>query len=84
MNDKNEGVRTRFRYKIPFAMLQNMVTQLAKRGGTNIKLEYERGGEIFNTRNAELDPILSNASIFQIKFLSQRAVPDDERGLCMW
>ena len=84
MKDKNEDVRTRFKYKIPFVMLQNIVTESAKVGTRNIKLMYERGSEIFYTKNAELDPLLSNASIFQIKFLSQRAVPDDERGLCMW
>ena len=84
MRDKNEDFRTTFKYKIPFVKLQNIVTQLANKGVRNIELEYERGGEVFYTKNAELDPLLNNASIFQIKFLSQRAVPDDERGLCMW
>ena len=84
MKDKNEDFRTTFKYKIPFVKLQNIVTQLANKGVRNIELSYERGGEVFYTKNAELDPLLSNASIFQIKFLSQRAVPDDERGLCMW
>jgi len=84
MKDKNEDFRTTFMYKIPFVKLQNIVTQLANKGVRNIELSYEREGEIFYTKNAELDPLLNNASIFQIKFLSQRAVPDDERGLCMW
>src|SRR5574341_130871 len=76
MKDKNEDLRAGFKYKIPFVMLQNIITQLANKGVRNIELMYESGGEIFYTRNAELDPLLSNASTFQIKFLSQRAVPD--------
>ena len=84
MKEKNEDFKIRLKYKIPFVMLQNIVTRGTQLGVKNIELEYERGGETFYTKNAELDPLLSNASSFQIIFLSQRAVPEDERGLCMW
>jgi len=84
MEDNNKDYRERFEYKVPFVLLQNLVTGLAKEGQKDIKLEYERDGEILYTRNAEVDPVLSKASIFQRKFISQRAVPDDDRGLCMW
>ena len=84
MKDKNENFKIILKYKIPFVMLQNIVTRGTQLGVKNIELEYERGGETFNAKNAELDPLLNNASAFQIIFLPQRAVPDDERGLCMW
>jgi hypothetical protein len=84
MKQNKKEYRKRFEYKIPYILLQNIITSLVKQGHQNIKLEYERGGEIIYTRNAELEPQLSNASIFQIKLLDQRAVPNDERGLCMW
>ena len=61
-----------------------MITQLKERGEDNIRVHYERGGEEFYVRNAETDPELSSVSIIKIKLLDQRAVPDDERGLCMW
>ena len=84
MENNDKDYRERFEYKVPFVLLQNLVTGLAKEGQKDIKLEYERDGEILYTRNAEVDPVLSKASIFQRKFISQRAVPDDDRGLCMW
>ena len=84
MDNNKRDYRERFEYQLPFVLLQNTVTELSKDGNENIKLEYERDGEIVYSGNAESDPILSNASTFQIKFLAQRAVPDDERGLCMW
>jgi len=84
MEDNNKDYRERFEYQLPFVLLQNTVTELSKDGNENIKLEYERDGEIVYSSNAESDPVLSKASIFQRKFISQRAVPDDDRGLCMW
>lgn len=80
----NEHFKTTFKYLIPFVSLQNQITEMAEDGAKNIALLYERDGKNFYTRNAELDPHLSNASLFQMKFLAQRAVPLDERGLCMW
>jgi len=73
-----------YRYKIPFIKLQDFVTRAAKGKRRDLRIEYERNGELFYTRNAELDPELNNLTLFKRKFLSQRAVPDDERGLCMW
>ncbi len=81
---KDREFRFRFKYRIPFVMLQNLVTSMARAGNKDIALLYERGGEVFSTANAELDPSLSRASIFQRKLLAQRAVPDDDRGICMW
>lgn len=84
MEENKRDYRTSFQYQLPFVLLQNLVTELSKHGVEDIELEYEKDGEIVYTSNAENDPILSNASIVQIKLLDQRAVPDDERGLCMW
>ena len=84
MKQYKKDYNKRFEYKVPFILLQSLVTRLANKGHENIKLEYERGGEIFYTRNAELDPQISHLSIFKFKLLNQRAIPDDERGLCMW
>lgn len=81
---RDREFRFRFKYRIPFVMLQNLVSEMARDGNKNIALVYERGGEVFSTAHAELDPTLSRASVFQKKLLSQRAVPDDERGICMW
>jgi hypothetical protein len=84
MNQYKKEYSKRFKYKIPYILLENLITTLVKQGHQNIKIEFEREGKIIYTRNAETDPELSNASILQIKLLDQRAVPDDERGLCMW
>jgi len=73
-----------FKFKIPFVLLQNIITAMKNKGMKNINIEYERGGEVFLIYNAERDHDLSQASIFQIKFFFLRAVPDDDRGLCMW
>ena len=81
---KEGDFRTKMKYKIPYIMLQNLVTLSSRGGGKNIELLYKRRGKVFYVKNAEHDPLLSNASIFQIKFLSQRLVPEEESGLCMW
>ena len=83
-NKNGVDYRTRYELKIPFVLLQSFVTFLAKNGLENIKLEYERDNEVIYSSNAEIDPLLSNASIFQIKLLRQRPILDDERGLCRW
>jgi len=72
------------KYKLPFVLLQSIITAMKNKGMKNINIEYERGGEVYRKYNAESDPYLSQASIFQIKLLFLRAVPDDEKGLCMW
>lgn len=84
MEDNGEDLRKRFEFKIPFIEFQSIITRISNHGLEDIKLEYVRNGKEFYTRNAELDPELTGASIFKIKFLCKRAVPDDERGLCMW
>lgn len=84
MNKNKLNFRKRFEFQVPYVLLQSLVGRLAREGEEDIKLEYERGGEIYSTRNAELDPSLNNLSIIEIKMLNIRAVPDDDRGLCMW
>lgn len=84
MNKNNIEYRKRFEFQMPYFLLQSLVSRLKREGVKDIKLEYERGGKVYSTRNAELDPELSNKSIITIKLLNQRAVPDDNRGLCMW
>ena len=74
----------KFRYKIPFLQLQNIVTDLKDRGVNNIQLEYIRNDKYSNITNAENDPELAIASIFQRKFLCLRAVPETSTGMCMW
>jgi len=84
MRENDKDFPDKFKYKIPFFLLQNIITAMKNKGIKNINLEYERGGEVFSTYNAERNPDLTQASIFQRKFLFLRAVPDDDRGLCMW
>jgi len=84
MRVNNKDFLGNYKYKLPFVFLQNNITGMANKGMKNINLEYERGGKIFRTHHAELEPDLSQASIFQRKLLYLRAVPDDEKGLCMW
>ena len=84
MEDNGEDLRKRFEFKIPVIEFQSIITRISNHGLVDIKLEYVRNGKEFYTMNAELDPELTGASILKIKFLGHRAVPVDERGLCMW
>jgi hypothetical protein len=84
MEENGEDLRKTFEFKMPFVEFQSIITRIAEGGFEDIKLEYVRNGREYYTKNAELDPELTSASIFEIKFLGQRAIPDDERGLCMW
>ncbi len=56
MKNKNEEFKTKFKYKIPFAMLQIIVTDLAKKGIRNIELVYERGVKLFIPKMPSLTP----------------------------
>jgi len=84
MKVKDKDFLGNFKFKLPKVLLQNNITAMKNKGITSINLEYERGGEVFHTYYAEREPDLSQASILQRKFLFLRAVPDDDRGLCMW
>jgi len=84
LNERGIQSDNKFRYKIPFLQLQNIVTDLKDRGVNNIQLEYIRNGKYFNVKDAENDPDLASASIFQRKFLCLRAVPETSTGMCMW
>ena len=84
MRENYKDFRSRFKYKIPFTFLQNGLTMMAQGGAKDIELLYERNGKTFHTKNAELDPDLNRASFLQRKLLFMRAIPDDDRGLCMW
>lgn len=84
LEENNIDVEQLYRYKIPFIKLQDFVTRAAEGGRKGLRIEYVRGGKTYYTENAELEPELNSLSLFKRKFLSQRAVPDDERGLCMW
>lgn len=81
-NDLN--YEKRYEYKIPIELLRDIVTSLKKVGVKDIKIEYEKDGNVFYTRNAEHDSKLTGSSPLKIKLLSMRAIPNDERGLCMW
>ena len=83
---ENSGIEvdTLYRYTLPFIKLKDFVTDNAKKGRKGLRIEYVRNGKTYYTANAELDQELNSASVFEQKFLSQRAMPDDERGLCMW
>jgi len=71
-------------WRLPYLALRRRITDLANSGRTGIELVYERDGVVHRLENAERDPELSNLSWFARKFLLLRAIPDTNRGYCMW
>jgi hypothetical protein len=71
-------------WRLPYFALRRRVASLTRLGQKDIEVTYERGGQIRRVRRAEEDPELSRVPYFLNKFLLMRAVPDSDRGYCLW
>ena len=72
------------RWRLPHFALRRRIAFLTRLGQKDIVVTYERDGEVHRVTNAEEDPELSKVPLLPNKFLLIRAVPDSERGYCMW
>lgn len=72
------------KWRLPYLSLRRRVNDLARSGARNVRLTYERAGVVRSLDRAERDPELSRLSLLERKLLFLRAVPDGERGYCMW
>ena len=76
--------RPRPSWKLPYIGLRLRVSHLAKTGKKNVRLNYERNGQIVRLEKAESDPELSATPYWMRKFIRVRFVPNIEAGCCMW
>jgi hypothetical protein len=81
---KMERTQPAPQWRLPYLALRRRITDLAEAGHTNVELVYERAGVIHRLEQAEADPELSSLPWFARKFLLLRAIPDADRGYCMW
>jgi len=72
------------RWRLPYLALRRRVTDLAEAGAKNLRIVYERDGITYRVDNAEDDPELSSLGWWARKLLLLRAVPDTDRGYCLW
>ncbi len=71
-------------WRLPYAALRARVTHYKREGRADLQIRYERGGTVHSVERAETDPELARFPRLLDKFFLLRAVPDGERGLCMW
>jgi hypothetical protein len=71
-------------WRLPYIALRRRVSELAKAGRRDVRLVYERGGVTHRLERAETHPELSSLSTLANKLLLMRAVPDADRGYCLW
>jgi hypothetical protein len=71
-------------WQLPYLALRRRVTDLAEAGQQDVRLVYERRGKVVELDRAETDPELSSLPWIQRKLLLLRAIPDTNRGFCMW
>jgi len=72
------------RWRLPYLALRRRISDLADAGATGVRVVYERAGVTHRVENAEEDPELAGLGILARKLLLLRAVPDTDRGYCMW
>jgi hypothetical protein len=71
-------------WRLPYIALRRRITELAHSGEENVRLVYERNGIVHRFDRAETDTELATLGWFPRKFLLLRAVPDTDRGYCLW
>jgi len=76
--NKEIEIKEKYKFRFPLAKIQNIITNQAEKGAADIELSYILNNKQYSFRNAETDPFLSNASLFQRKFLALGAVPVDD------
>lgn len=84
LKDKDIEIKEKYKFVFPLAKLQNIISNQAEKGTTNIELSYKLNDKIYIIQNAEEYSHLSGASVFDRKFLALGVVPVSEMGLCRW
>ena len=72
------------RWRLPYAALQRRVNHYRGEGRRDLRVRYERAGEVHDVERAENVTELSDVSWLARKFFLLRAVPVGEHGLCLW
>jgi hypothetical protein len=67
-----------------FLELKRVITRAARRGASGIRVSYTRNGEKHTVMNAEDDPELAGATLFERFYLRTRPLALSNHGACRW
>lgn len=70
--------------RISFLELRRVVTRLSRAGASGLQIHYSHHGKRRHTKNAEREPVLTNASFVERIYLRTRPIAKSSHGSCRW